>query len=278
MKQFKPGNLIGIALGAAIAGVGINAFNIANRLAEGGVTGAAILLKLSLGWDPGVFILIVNLPLLALSWRILGRQALLFTAFGTLCFSAALSAFNSLRYPVDDPLVAALLAGCVAGAGFGIVFRFGGTTGGIDIIARLLRKYRGWRIGRIIFVSDVMVIGASLIFLDTKQAVYTLIALFVGAQIIDLVLEAGYSMRAAIIISDQHEQIASVIMTELDRGVTLLEGTGAYTGKPSKVLYVVVSRAEAVRLRNLVLASDKRAFFSIFDAGEVSGKGFSTGQ
>jgi uncharacterized membrane-anchored protein YitT (DUF2179 family) len=278
MKKFKLANFAAIALGALIAGLGLNAFNIANRLAEGGVTGASILLKLSLGWDPGLVTLLVNLPLLALSWHILGGQALILTVFGTLCFSAALSAFSWVRYPIDDPLVAALLAGCVAGTGFGIVFRFGGTTGGVDIIARLMRRYRGWRIGRIIFVSDVLVIGASLIFLDTRQAVYTLVALFVGARIIDLLQEAGYSTRAAIIISDQHEQIASGIMAELDRGVTLLEGSGAFTGKPSRILYVVVNGSEAVRLRNLVLSSDQRAFFSIFDAGEVTGQGFSANQ
>ncbi len=274
MKRLQIPNLAAIALGAFIAGFGINAFNIANRLAEGGVTGATILLKLSLGWDPGLVTLVINLPLLLLSWRLLGGRALALTIYGTLCFSAALSAFGWARFPVEDPLIAALLAGCVAGAGFGVVLRFGGTTGGVDILARILRKYRGWRMGRIIFVSDLMVIGASLVFLDLRQAVYTLVALFVGARIIDLVLDAGYSMRSAIIISEQHEKIASGIMTELDRGVTMLEGRGAFTGKPGKVLYAVVSRAEAVRLRNLVLTADPQAFFSIFDAGEVIGEGF----
>jgi len=278
MKLIKLPDMAAIAAGAFIAGIGINAFNIANRLAEGGVAGAAIILKLSMGWDPGLVTFLVNLPLLALSWRLLGRQPLLFTLWGTFCFSAALSAFGWLRYPVEDPLVAALLAGCVAGTGYGIVFRFGGTTGGVDIIARILRKYRGWRIGRIIFAGDILVIGASLLFLDTKQAVYTLVALFVGARIVDLVLQAGYSMRAAIIISEQHEKIAASIMAELERGVTLLESRGAYTGKPGKALYVVVNAAEAVRLRNLVLSFDRDAFFSIFDAGQVIGKGFGISQ
>ena len=194
--------------------------------------------------------------------------------FGTLCLSGALSAFGRVRYPVDDPLVAALLAGCCAGTGLGLVFRFGGTTGGVDIVARILRKYRGWRMGRIIFAADILVVGASLIYLDIRQAVYTLIAVFVGARVIDLVQEAGYSMRAAIVISDQHDEIAARIMTELDRGVTVLEGSGGYTGAARKVLYVVLSRAEAVRLRNLILSADPGAFFSIADAGEVVGEGF----
>lgn len=274
MKQFKYADLAAVAFGAVLAGAGINAFNIANRLAEGGVTGVSILLKLAFGWDPGLITLLINLPLLALGWRIFGGRALVMTIFGTLCLSAALTGFGRVRYPVDDHLVAALLAGCTVGTGLGIVFRFGGTTGGVDIIARILRKYRGWRMGRTIFAADILVVGASLIYLDTRQAVYTLVAVFVGARVIDLVQEAGYSMRAAVIISDEYEQIAARVMEELDRGVTLLEGSGAYTGKPRRVLYVVVNRAEAVRLKSLVLSSDRRAFFSIFDAGEVTGEGF----
>ncbi len=274
MKQSKLADYIAIAFGAALTGLGLNAFNIANRLAEGGIAGVSILLKLSLGWDPGLVTFLANLPLMALGWRIFGGQALAMTVFGTVCLSAALSAFGWVRYPVDDPLVAALLAGCTVGSGLGIVFRFGGTTGGVDILARILRKYWGWRIGRIIFIADIAVVGASLIYLDVKQAVYTLIAVFVGAQVIDLVQEAGYSMRAATIISDEHEQIAARIMMELERGVTYLEGSGAYSGKPRRVLYVVLSRAEVVRLKKLVLSSDPRAFFSIFDAGEVIGEGF----
>jgi uncharacterized membrane-anchored protein YitT (DUF2179 family) len=274
MKHLRIADFAAIGLGAAVTGLGINAFNIANRLAEGGVTGVSILLKLSLGFDPGLTTLLMNLPLLAVGWRIFGGRALILTIYGTLCLSAALSAFTWVRYPIGDPLVAALLAGCTAGTGLGSVFRFGGTTGGVDIIARILRKYRGWRMGRTIFATDMLVVGASLLYLDTKQAVYTLVAVFVGARVIDLVQEAGYSMRAAIIISDQFEQIAARIMAEMERGVTFLEGSGAYTGKPRSVLFVVVSRAEAVRLKNLVLTSDPRAFFSIFDAGEVTGEGF----
>jgi uncharacterized membrane-anchored protein YitT (DUF2179 family) len=274
MKQSKIADYAAVAFGAALAGLGINAFNIANRLAEGGIAGISILLKLSIGWDPGLITLLANVPLIALGWRIFGAQALALTIFGTLCLSASLSGFGWVRYPVDDPLVAALLAGCAVGSGLGIVFRFGGTTGGVDILARILRKYQGWRIGRTIFIADILVVGASLIYLDIKQAIYTLVAVFVGSQVIDLVQEAGYSMRAAMIISDQYQQIATRIMTELDRGVTYLEGGGAYSEKPRRVLYVILSRAEAVRLKKLVLSSDPRAFFSIFDAGEVTGEGF----
>jgi uncharacterized membrane-anchored protein YitT (DUF2179 family) len=278
MKQSRIADYAAVAFGAALVGLGINAFNIANRLAEGGIAGVSILLKLSLGWDPGLVTFLANLPLMALGWHIFGRQALALTIFGTACLSAALSGFGWVRYPVDDPLVAALLAGCAVGSGLGIVFRFGGTTGGVDILARILRKYRGWRIGRIIFIADIVVVGASLIYLDVKQAVYTLVAIFVGAQIIDLVQEAGYSMRAATIISDEYQKIAARIMTELERGVTFLEGSGAYSGKPRRVLYVILSRAEAVRLKKLVLSSDPRAFFSISDAGEVTGEGFRASQ
>ncbi len=274
MRRVKIADFLAIAAGAAIMGFGINAFNIANNLAEGGVTGVSILLKLALNWDPGLVSLLVNLPLLVLGWRVLGLRSLVYTIWGTACLSLSLSLCGRFRYPLDDLLLAALAAGVAVGVGLGIVFRFGGTTGGVDIVARILEKKLGFKVGRTMFVADVAVIGISLVYLSLPQAMYTVVAVFVGTRIIDLVQEAAYSARALTVISDRAEAIALRIMEELGRGVTMLEGRGAYTGARRTVLYAVVGRAEVVRAKRVVLEADPAAFIAIGVANEVLGEGF----
>jgi len=278
MRNLRIINFIAILIGSAIMALGINYFNIANNLSEGGVTGIAILLKLMFDWNPGLTSFIINIPLLLLGWKVLGRYSLIYTIWGTICLSALLSLFGAFRFPMDDMLLASLFAGVSVGLGLGIIFRFGGTTGGVDIIARVFHKYFGWKIGRTMFVADIVVISGSLIHISLQQAMYTVVAVFVGTRIIDVVQEAAYAARAITIISEKHEEIAQKIMAETRRGVTVFNGVGAYTGKPRKVLYVVVGRSEIVKVKNLVTFVDKEAFISISVANEVLGEGFTLDQ
>lgn len=274
MRRVKIIELLAIAAGTAIMGFGINAFNIANNLAEGGVTGVAILLKLAMGWDPGLTSLLINLPLLVLGWRVLGVRSLLYTIWGTGCLSLFLWLGGRFRLPLDDLLLAALVAGVCVGVGLGIVFRFGGTTGGVDIVARILEKKLGFKIGRSMFFADVCVIGVSLVFLRPEQAMYTVVAVFVGTRIIDLVQDAAYSARTILVVSERADEVARRIMEDLGRGVTRLQGRGAYTGTERTVLYAVVGRPELGRAKRLVLAADPAAFISVGVATEVLGEGF----
>ena len=267
-------NTIAIIFGSAIMGFGVNYFNIANHLAEGGVTGITILLKYIFNWDPGLTNLLINIPLLFLGWKVLGRNALLYTILGTISLSFFLSIFGNYRLPLEDSLLASLYAGVCLGIGLGLVFRFGGTTGGTDIIARILNKYRGWSIGRTMFMSDVIVITISLFYLDLTGAMYTLVAVFIGARVIDFVQEGAYAAKAVMIISDYSEEIAAKIMTEMGRGATLLNARGGYTGSEKNVLYCVVSRNEIVRLKMLVHNVDPHAFIIVNDVHEVLGEGF----
>jgi len=278
MRRLKLINLAAILFGSAVMGFGINFFNIANNLAEGGVTGIAILLKLSFNLDPGLTSLLINIPLLLLGWKVLGRITLIYTIFGTLCVSFFLWLFGQYRLPLDDLLLAALFAGAFVGVGLGIIFRFGGTTGGVDIIARICHKYFGWRIGRTILVADMLVIAVSLIHLTVQQAMYTVVAVFVGARVIDVVQETAYSARAVFIISDKEPEIAKRIMKHMNRGVTVLKGRGGYTDREKAVLYTVVSRFEIVKLKNLVQRIDPAAFISVQQANEVMGEGFTLDQ
>lgn len=267
-------NIVAIMIGSALMGFGINYFNIANQLAEGGITGIAILLKFVFNWDPGLVNLLINVPLLILGWKVLGRISLIYTVIGTLSLSFFLTVFGTMRLPLEDPLLASLYAGVSLGVGLGIVFRFGGTTGGVDIIARVLNKYKGWSIGRVMFLADFLVIGLSLIYLDLTGAMYTLVAVFIGARVIDFVQEGAYAAKAITIISDHNEEMARKIMTEMGRGATLLNGRGGWTGSPKDVLYCVVSRNEMIRLKILVHEVDPYAFIIVNDVHEVLGEGF----
>ena len=175
---------------------------------------------------------------------------------------------------MDDALLASLFAGVGVGVGLGIIFRFGGTTGGVDILARIAEKYLGWKMGRTMFIADMGVLAISLVHLSVQQVMYTLVAVFVGARIIDFVQEAAYSARAVLVVSDQGLQIAKIINERLDRGATILRGAGAYTGQEKSVLYVVVGRSEIVKLKALILSIDPAAFISVSEANEVMGEGF----
>ncbi|MDJ0762967.1 MAG: YitT family protein [Myxococcota bacterium] len=274
MRQLRLKNFLAILLGSVVVGFGVNYFNIANNLAEGGVTGIAILLKLAFGLDPGLSTFVINIPLLLIGWKVLGRYTLIYTIFGTVCLAAALTLFGRYRLVLDDLLLASLYAGVTVGIGLGIVFRFGGTTGGVDIVARILEKYFGWKIGRTLFFADLAIVAASLFYLNLEQAMYTMVAIFIGTRTVDFVQEAAYTMRAAHIISEKSDEIARRIMAEMDRGVTLLQAMGGFTGTPRQIVYVIVSRSEIVKLKQLILSIDPVAFVSITESGDVMGRGF----
>ncbi|MGG1659679.1 YitT family protein [Brevibacillus sp. NRS-1366] len=268
-------SIIAIIIGSAIMGFGINAFNIPNHLAEGGITGISILLKLLFPVvDQGIVFFALNIPLFFLGWKILGRTSFFYTMLGTVSLSIFLSVFDGvLLLPMQDRLLASLYAGVAVGVGLGIIFRYGGTTGGVDIIARLLQKYMGVSMGRTLFLGDILVIGASLIYLNLESAMYTLVVVFIAARVIDFFQDGAYAGKALTIISNHAEDISSQIL-DLGRGVTLLAGKGAYSGEEKKVIYVVVSRNEVMRFKNIVQEIDPHAFVIVNDVHEVLGEGF----
>nr|WP_307720058.1 YitT family protein [Paenibacillus alginolyticus] len=158
-----------IFAGSAIMGFGINYFNTANGLAEGGITGVSLLLKYMFGWETGITNFLLNLPLFFIGWKVLGRRSFAYTIFATLMFSLFVYVFRNIHFVMNDLLLASLYAGVTLGVGLGIVFRFGGTSGGTDILAQMLKKYLGWPIGRSVFIFDSFTIILSLIYLDRER-------------------------------------------------------------------------------------------------------------
>ncbi|WHY70235.1 YitT family protein [Fictibacillus enclensis] len=271
-------NVFFILLGSAIFSFGIVHFNMQNNLAEGGFTGITLILYFLFHIDPSYSNLALNLPLFFVGWRLLGKNAFIYTLIGTLGVSLFLylfQRFSSLRVDLkhDMPL-AALFAGVFIGIGLGIIFRYGGTTGGVDIIARLGHKFMGWSMGKTMFMFDFVVISISLVYLDYKEAMYTLVAVFVGARVIDFMQEGAYAGKAAMIISEKNTEIAALIMKEMDRGATLLTAKGSFTGTQKEVLYCVFARNEIVRLKQVIERVDPHAFVTVNDVHEVLGEGF----
>ncbi|NRG43187.1 YitT family protein [Bacillus sp. CRN 9] len=278
LSGLKIKNILFILIGSAIFSFGIVHFNMQNNLSEGGFTGITLLLYFLFDWDPSYTNLILNIPLFFIGWKLLGRKAFIYTIIGTVSVSIFLWIFQryQINMPLNDDLtLAALFAGVFIGVGLGIIFRFGGTTGGVDIIARLVNKYAGISMGKTMFVFDACVIIISLIFyLSYKEAMYTLVAVFVGARVIDFIQEGAYAARGAMIISEKNEEIAAKIMNEMERGVTVLKGHGSFTKVDRDVLYCVVARNELTRLKSIINSVDPHAFVTMSQVHDVLGEGF----
>lgn len=276
MRRQHMQSVMMILLGAFITAFGVNYFTIPNQLAEGGLTGIALILKYMFNLSPALSTFVINIPLFIIGLRELGRISMLYTILGTTAFSLFLWLTEGIGVPMDDDLLlAALYAGVSVGLGLGIIFRFGGTTGGADIVARLVNKHFGWSIGRTMFAIDLAVIVSSAAIIGREKAMYTLVAVFIGSRVIDFVQEGAYAAKAAFIISNTAKDISTELMQEMNRGATLFKGRGGYTGVDKEVLYCVVSRNEITRLKRLVHRVDPYAFIVINDVHDVHGEGFS---
>ncbi|MCA0970365.1 YitT family protein [Halobacillus litoralis] len=280
MKIFglKVKNILLILVGSAIFSFGLVHFNIQNELGEGGFTGITLLLLYLFNWDPAVMNIVLNIPVLLVGWRILGRNTFLYSLIGIVAVSVFIRLSQMYMIEINlanDLTLASLFAGVFIGVGLGIIFRYGGTTGGVDIIARLINKYLGWSMGRAMFVFDAVVIFISVItYLNSIKGMYTLVAVFIGAKVIDFIQEGAYAARGTTIISERSDEIAKLVMKEMDRGVTVLEGRGSFSGAKRDVLYCVIGKNEIVRMKSLIDRIDPHAFVAVSHVHDVMGEGF----
>lgn len=174
----------------------------------------------------------------------------------------------------QDFMLVVLYAGLTLGTGLGLVFRGGGTTGGVDIVARILNRRFGWSMGQIILSFDVIILGASLIFIPKEKVLYTIVVVFIASKLIDFIQEGAYAAKAFTIICRDPRTLAGTITQTLDRGVTLWPAIGGYSNSSKIVIYCVVNRYEIRKLKSLVRQHDKRAFIVISDVHDVFGEGF----
>nr|WP_305884625.1 YitT family protein [Levilactobacillus brevis] len=269
-----------IGIGCAMFAFGLVFFNIANHLADGGISGITLIFRALFHIDPAYSTILINVPLIIIGWRFLGRQSLIYTIYGTGMLSLCLWVWQRVPLTIalhGDLLLSALGAGIIGGFGSGLLYRYGGTTGGTDIIARIFERFRGVPMGRTLLYLDVVVLLISLVYIDIQHMAYTLIYSYVFARIVNFTQEGAYAARGVIVVSENYQQITDEIMTELERGVSLVNGEGGFSHQERKMIYVVVAPSELYRLRQIIQRNDSRAFISVINVNEALGEGFSFG-
>ena len=267
-----------ITLASAIYAVGFNWFYVPNDIAFGGITGVGQIINAILPWAPiGTVVIILNIPLFILGWRLLGGHLLLSSLYAMAVSSVFIDIVNSIwTFEPMDSMLACVFGGVLMGASLGMVFQQGATTGGTDLIARLLKLKITWLpMGKLLIATDMVVIVASAIaFGSVYSALYGVVALYIAGIVMDRMLYGLDSSKVAYIISDRFKEIADTLVNDLDRGVTILQGQGAYSGAEKKVLMCAFKQRQIVSIKKMVKELDPSAFIIVCDAHEVLGDGF----
>ncbi|MCE1253680.1 MAG: YitT family protein [Anaerolineae bacterium] len=267
-----------IILGSLIQALAMRLFLIPGLLVSGGISGAAQLVNFATGFPVGLMTLLGNIPLFILGWHYLGKlRFALRTAVAVIVFSLltdALLLFIPIGGVTNDLVLDTLYGGLVLGVGLGLVYRGQGTSGGSDILSRILNHRFNMSISQTYLIGDGLVVLASGFVFGWERALYGLGVIYISGLAAEMILEGSSVLRTAMIVTGKPHEIAGRVVTELERGVTQLPGTGAYTGAERPVLYIVVTRAEVSQLKALVSEIDPQAFMVIGTAHEALGEGF----
>ena len=267
-----------ITLGAVIYAVGFQFFLYPNNITSGGVVGTSMIINQLTGMPVGVMTILLNIPLFIIAWRHFGLDFLIGSLVGMGLSSVLVDVFAGFDLSfTDDPMLAAVIGGAVKGMGLGMIYYVGGTTGGIDIVVKILRKkLASVNFGTIMLSLDTIIIAIYAMVLGRyESAMYSLIAMYVTTKVVDLVLYGIDNACLCYIISESTEEITREIVSgPLHRGVTLLEGRGAYSGAHRDVMMCVIKRQQIGQLKRLVRNVDEKAFFIVTNAKNVFGNGF----
>jgi Uncharacterized conserved protein len=266
-----------IAVGSCVFALAFDWFFVPNMVGMGGVTGLAqVINALAPALSVGLLTVLLNIPLFIAGWKLIGFHLLASSLFSMALSSAAIDIIAAFHtFAPMDPMLASLCGGAVMGVGFGIVFAQGATTGGTDVVARLLKLRFPWLpMGKLIIVPDfVVLVLVALTFGKVEAALYGLVALFVSSRVMDTVLYGLDASKVAFVITDRWRETADAIL-DLDRGVTLLHGEGAYSHQEKQMLMVAFKQREIVQIKRIVHHADPSAFLVVCDAHEVLGEGF----
>ncbi len=267
--------LILLTIGSLLFALGVTAFSLPNELSEGGVIGLTIISYYLFGWSTGIVNFVLNAILLVVGYKFFSRKTTIYTIVVITLSSLFLSWTEGIvATPHNDTLLAALFSGVFVGIGLGLIFRAGGTSGGSAILAQLAHQFLGWSVGKGMLLIDFLVIAGGYFVIGAEKSMYTLVAVFIGARVIDFVIEGLNRRTAVTIISDNQQDIREQIMQKMARGVTIIDGRGGYTNNRKEILYVVINKPEVVRLKSVVASVDPNAFVVIHDVRDVLGSGF----
>lgn len=263
--------------GSAVFAAGFAFFLQPNDMSPGGISGLALLLAEITGFGSvGVISILMNLPLFILGGLKIGKQFFVGSLIGMVLSSVLIDGFAALQLPAVEPMLSIIYGGVLCGLGLGVVFINGTSTGGSDILVRLLKlKYRNVPIGQISLTFDaVVVLLTGLVFHDMNKALYTGITVYLCGKMVDAVVYSFDYSKVALIISKEYQAIAREIGTKLERGATYLNGEGSYTGENTKVVLVAIKKQQLAELKELVMELDPGAFVIVQEAHQVLGDGF----
>ena len=265
-----------ILVGCLICSASINLFLVPSHLLSGGIGGVGIIFYYLFGLPIGAQMLVYNLPLFFAAYKTMGRAYTLDIVMGTVFFSFCVDAMSVLHAyaPVSDTMLAAVYGGVFSGIGAGVVFRMNGSTGGLDIVAAIIKKYYSLNMGTVIFGINCVIMCVAAVLFGVMPAMFTLISMFVSANVTDKVVAGLVERKTIIVISEHSEALAEGIIHEVGRGATFLKGEGAFTHKRKDVLFVVVNLTQIAKIKLIVGMIDPQAFMIVMSAGEVMGRGF----
>ncbi len=262
-------------VGALMGALAFDLFFLPNTIAPGGITGVATLLNHLVGVPVGITSIVLNAPLFLLGFRSGGGRFVLRSLVAMLVLSVLIDLLPQMPVTHGDTLLASVYGGLLMGLGLGLVLRAGATTGGTDLLAKIIHNHwSGISVGGVLLGLDCLVVAAAGMVFDPQSALYAAISLIVCSKVIDLVIQGWNTAKQFLIISDHAQTIAARITQEMDRGATLIPATGAYSGEPRGMVFCVINNAEVARLKQLISEVDHRAFLTVSNVHEAMGEGF----
>lgn len=266
--------IVQLLAGALLMSLSANVFLVPLKLAEGGVTGVGIILYHLLGVPMWVTQVVANIPILALGVKVKGLRLLRRSLLGVAAYSFFLAVTAQIPPITDQVVLAIVYGGLTMGVGLGLVLRSGGTTGGTEVLALVLQHRLGFSVGSMVLAVDAVVLTVAAIAFSPEAAMWAVITLFISSKVVDIVQVGLYAARGVTIITTRPDPIARRIMAEVERGVTVVHGTGAFTGEPRTILYTVAQRSELTQVKQIAYAEDPKAFVVVAEVHEVLGEGF----
>jgi len=263
-----------ITIGAILMSVGLEIFLVPNNVIDGGITGISIMLSYLTGWKLGIFLFILNIPFFFLGYKQIGKTFAFSTLYGIIILSIGTTLLHPVPAFTQDILLATVFGGIVLGIGVGLVIRYGGSLDGTEILAILFNNKLPFSVGEIIMFFNLFILGSAGFVFSWDRAMYSLIAYFVAYKTIDITITGLDESKSVWIISDNAKQIGDAIINRLGRGVTYINGEGAYSGDDKKVIFCVVNRLEEAKLKEIVTENDDSAFLAVADIAEVRGGRF----
>ncbi|WP_353948174.1 YitT family protein [Sporolactobacillus sp. Y61] len=263
-----------ICIGVTLDAIALDVFLVPNRIIDGGVVGISIMLAHLSRWPLGLFLVLINIPFFIIGYKQMGKTFTISSVVGVTLLALLTTLFHDIPRFTDDLLLAAVFGGIIMGIGVGLIIRNGGSSDGTEILAVMFNEKTPFSVGEIVLFVNIFILGSAGFVFGWNNAMYSLIAYFIAFKMIDIVTEGLESSKAVWIISDLHQEIGDALNDRLGRGVTFLNGEGAYTGNDKNVIFTVISRLEEAKVKNIVDSIDKSAFLAISDIHDVKGGRF----